>query len=214
MDVAPLGAMQRSLTAVGFVVTLIAVAGGLTTESAEGAKPPVRVTFVGDSVPASIEFVPSAQRTLRRGLDLRLDLKVCRRLVQSSCSFNGSTPSSALQAVRAYGRSLGDVLVVDVGYNESAEGYRAGIDRVMRAALEQGAQGVVWVTLKEQRDIYRRTNIAIRTAAKRWPQLEVADWNAYSAGKPWFPGDGLHIGTTGANALATFLRPHIMRAAA
>ena len=29
---------------------------------------------------------------------------------------------------------LGDVLIVDVGYNESSVGYRAGIDQIMRAA--------------------------------------------------------------------------------
>ena len=41
----------------------------------------------------------------------------------------------------------------------------------------------------------------------------VADWNDYSAGKPWFRGDGLHMGTAGATAFAAFLRPHIFRAA-
>ncbi len=41
----------------------------------------------------------------------------------------------------------------------------------------------------------------------------VADWNDYSAGKPWFRGDGLHMSTAGATAFATFLRPHIFRAA-
>ena len=194
------------------VAALVATAGALTT-SADGAKGLVHVTFVGDSVPASIAYVPSARRALRKGLDVRLDLKVCRRLIQPSCSFNGSTPATALQAIQGYGRSLGDVLVVKVGYNETAEGYPAGIDRVMRAALAQGAHGVVWVTLREQRDVYHSTNVAIRTAAKRWPQLQVADWNTYSAGKPWFAGDGLHMGTAGATALAAFLRPYIARAA-
>ena len=86
------------------------------------------------------------------------------------------------------------MLIVDVGYNESAAGYREGIDRIMRAAQAQGATGVVWVTLRETRDIYRQTNATIRAAQKRWPQLQVADWNAYSRGKPWFSSDGLHMG--------------------
>ena len=43
--------------------------------------------------------------------------------------------------------------------------------------------------------------------------MQVADWNDYSAGKPWFRGDGLHMGTAGATAFAAFLRPHIFRAA-
>ena len=109
-------------------------------------------------------------------------------------------------------RRLGGVLIVYVGYNESAFGYRKGIDRIMRAALAQGAKGVVWVTLREERDIYRQTNVAIRAAAKRWPQLYVADWNAFSHGKPWFSSDGLHMGAAGAEGLARFLRPFVLRA--
>jgi hypothetical protein len=82
----------------------------------------------------------------------------------------------------------------------------------MRAALAQGATGVVWVTLRETQSTYRWTNIAIKTAAKRWPALVVADWHAYSTGKPWFGRDGLHLGATGATALARFLRPYILQA--
>ena len=182
--------------------------------AASGASKPIKVTFVGDSVPASIEYVPSAQRILKKGLAVHLDLKVCRRLVQRGCVYMGSTPSTALQAVQSYRRSLGQVLIVNVGYNESEYGYSAGIDRVMRAALAQGAKGVVWVTLREQIDIYRGTNVVIRKAAKRWPQMQVADWQDYSAGKPWFRGDGLHMKPAGANAFAAFVRSHILRAAA
>ena len=116
--------------------------------------------------------------------------------------------------MQSLGHALGDVLIVDVGYNESASGYREGIDRVMRAARAQGASGVVWVLLRETRDIYRETNAVIRSAQKRWPELLVADWNAYSRGKPWFSSDGLHMGVTGADALAAFLRPYVFRAAA
>jgi lysophospholipase L1-like esterase len=72
---------------------------------------------------------------------------------------------------------------------------------------------VVWVTLRETRDIYAATNRAIRSAAKRWPQLVLADWNAYSAGKSWFGSDGLHLSPTGAEAMARFLRPYVFRAA-
>ena len=68
----------------------------------------------------------------------------------------------------------------------------------MRAALAEGAHGVVWVTLKETSPIYRATNAEIRAAAAQWPQLVLADWNAWSAGKPWFGRDGLHLNATGA----------------
>jgi len=173
-----------------------------------------QVTFIGDSVAESLDYVPSARARLGRGLRLRLDAAVCRRLVQPSCVFQGAAPSTALQAVRSYGHSLGEVLIVKVGYNEGAPGYAEGIDRVMRAARAQGAKAVVWSTLRETSSIYVETNRVIKRAAKRWPQLRIADWNAYSRGKPWFGPDGLHLTATGANALATLLRQNVARALA
>jgi hypothetical protein len=202
----------RVLLAAG-VGTAALAAAMLAGTTAAATKSPVRVTFVGDSVPASIMYSSRAKSILARGLATRLDLRVCRRLATASCSYQGSAPTSALQSVQSLGHSLGDVLIVDVGYNESAAGYRVGIDRVMRAARAQGATGVVWVLLRETRDIYRQTNAVIRAAQKRWPQLLVADWNAYSRDKSWFSSDGLHMGVTGADALAAFLRPYVVRAA-
>ncbi len=198
-----------------FRVALLAAVLVAVCASNAGASPVAKpkVTFVGDSVSESIEYTSSAERMLRGTFDLRLDLAVCRRLVSPSCSFQGSTPSSALQAVQSYGPRLGDVLIVKVGYNEGSYGYRQGIDRVMRAALRQGAEGVVWVTLRETRDIYAQTNRAIHSAAKRWPKLVLADWNRYSAGHSWFGSDGLHLTGAGAEAMARFLRPFVFRAA-
>ncbi len=201
---------MRPLTA--FIASLVVVAGISAGATHAAKRPPLRVTFVGDSVPDAINYVSAARRRLTKGFVVKLDLRVCRRLVMPSCSFQGSTPSTALEAVRSFGTRLGDVLIVDVGYNEGPVGYGAGIDRVMRAARAQGAVGVVWVTLRETRDLYRETNAAMRRAAKRWPNLSVADWNAFSAGRNWFAGDGLHLTPTGATALAGFLRPYIRRA--
>ena len=203
----------RALLTAGLMAFAI-IAATLAGSTAAATKAPVRVTFVGDSVPASIMYSPRAKSILARGLATRLDLRVCRRLATASCAYQGSAPTSALQSVQSLGHALGDVLIVDVGYNESSSGYRDGIDRVMRAARAQGASGVVWVLLRETRDIYRETNAVIRSAQKRWPDLLVADWNAYSRGKPWFSSDGLHMGVTGADALAAFLRPYVFRAAA
>jgi hypothetical protein len=66
------------------------------------------------------------------------------------------------------------VLIVTVGYNETADGYGTGIDRVTRAAIADGAAGVVWVNLREERSGYRLINGAIRQAATRWLQLLVS----------------------------------------
>jgi hypothetical protein len=102
--------------------------------------------------------------------------------------------------------------VINVGYNDWAAVY--DVDRVMRALEAAGVRHVIWVTLRQSganASIYAQSNARIRTAGKRWgSQLVVADWNAYSRGKPWFGEDGLHLSATGAMRLARFLRPLVV----
>jgi hypothetical protein len=196
---------------------IAALALAVLTPTAPAAANPARVTFVGDSVPAAMSYSPAARAVLSRRLRLRFDLRVCRRLVAPSCPYQGATPSTALQAVRALGRSVGDVLVVDVGYNDTGATYGRGMRSVVRAARGQGARAVVWVTLRQAghyRSEYVRANTAIRTEAARWgPHVVLADWNAFSAGATFFSEDGLHLSGAGAMSLARFLRPPILRAA-
>jgi hypothetical protein len=201
---------------VALVAILIAlVALSVDAASADPAAKP-KVTFVGDSVSESIDYTTSARRILQSRFAIRFDLATCRRLVEPSCAFEGAKPRTALEAVEGYGPALGEVLVVSVGYNEGSARYGRGIDLVLRAARQAGAEAVVWLTLREagrHEDVYRTTNAAIRNAAERWPELVVADWNAHSAGRTWFRADGLHLTPVGAEALARFLRPRVLRAA-
>ncbi|HEX4745313.1 MAG TPA: hypothetical protein VFU99_00375 [Gaiellaceae bacterium] len=151
-------------------------------------------------------------RLLGKGLDLRTDTAVCRRLVAESCAFQGSTPASALQVVDQQGRGLGRVVVVNVGYNDWVAVY--DVDRMMRALRAAGVRRVVWVTLREAStyaSLYAKSNARIRAATRRWKRsLVVADWNAYSRGKPWFRADGLHLTASGALGLARLLRPLVV----
>ena len=160
------------------------LARGIARQHRHGraTKKPVPVTFIGDSVAASISYTPSAQSVLSRGLNVRLDLRVCRRLATSGCPYQGSTPPNALQAVQSLGRLLARCswsMSATTSRLPGTAGHRSDHARSPRTR----GKGVVWVTLREERDIYVQTNIAIRTAAKRWPELQVADWNAYSGGK-------------------------------
>jgi hypothetical protein len=168
-----------------------------------------RVTVIGDSITASFDYVPGAKRYLGKGLDLRSDAVVCRRLVAASCAFKGSTPATALQVIGVHGRSLGSVVVVNVGYNDWAAVY--DVDRVMRALAGAGVRTAIWVTLRETTTSYAQNNARIRSAARRWRKsLVVADWNAHSRGKPWFRDDGLHLTSSGAMGLARLLRPLVV----
>ena len=201
----------------GFRV-LVAVAASALLVPASGsagsaAKP--RVTVIGDSVAASFDYVPAARRYLGKGFDLRSDAVVCRRLVAASCPFQGSTPPTALDIVRAQGRALGRVVVINVGYNDWVAVY--DVDRVVKALTAAGVDSVIWVTLREvgnYASLYARSNARIRDADRRWKRMVVADWNAYSRGKPWFREDGLHLSVAGAMALARLLRPLLVAGAA
>jgi hypothetical protein len=196
--------------------TLLAALLGATSATARPSVPPkTRVTIIGDSIAASFSYVAGAKRYLGKGLDLRTDALVCRRLVAASCAFQGTTPATALQVVGAQGHALGSVVVINVGYNDWAAVY--DVDRVMRALKVAGVQHVVWVTLREagaNASIYAQSNARIRSAGKRYRKsLVIADWNAYSRGRPWFREDGLHLTNSGAFGLARLLRPLVLAGA-
>ena len=189
--------------------------GGVAGTGAGIATGTPAAAVIGDSVAATISVVPQAQTVLERGLRLRLYLDVCRRLVQTSCTHDGNSPPPALAVIRSLGRSIPPILVIDVGYNDDADVYAAGIGQVMHAALGEGVRSVVWLTLRERGDyasVYAASNAAIRRAARRWPQLHLADWNRASAGKPWF-ADDVHPNDQGAVALARFMHAAILAAA-
>ena len=168
-----------------------------------------RVTAIGDSIMASFDYVPAARRYLGDGLDLRSDAVVCRRLVATSCVFQGATPATALQVIGVQRRALGPVVVINVGYNDWTAVY--DVDRVMRALKAAGVKTAIWVTLRETTSNYARVNARIRSSARRWRKsLVVADWNGYSRGRPWFREDGLHLTVSGAIGLARLLRPLVV----
>ena len=203
---------QSLLSAVAIAVVAAALLAAAPASGGPAAQP--RVTIVGDSIMASFDYVPAARRSLAKGFVLRSDSAVCRRLVAASCAFQGSTPATALDVVRAGGRALGRVVVINVGYNDWAAVY--DVDRVLKALRVAGVESVVWVTLREagpNAKLYAQSNARIRVAERRWRSLVVADWNAYSRGRPWFRGDGLHLTTAGATALARLLRPLVLAGA-
>ncbi|HET6691895.1 MAG TPA: hypothetical protein VFG74_13640 [Miltoncostaeaceae bacterium] len=169
-----------------------------------------RVTVFGDSVQASFGFAPQAVRYLGRGLRLRMEADVCRRLASPGCL--GGSPPSALEVARSLGSGLGEAVVINVGYNDDARVY--DVPAMLATLRAAGVRAVVWVTLRERRPYYRPINDRIRAAARGGGPggmvVRVADWNAYSAGRPWFASDGLHLNATGALGLATLLRERVL----
>lgn len=173
-----------------------------------------RVTIVADSVGGVLFWQRDAREELALGIDLRLDVRTCRRLASEGCEYDGVRPPSALEAIRDLGPALGTAAVVDVGYNDAPGGYGAALDRVMRALLDNGVERVVWVTLRERRSSWAAINDEIREARTRWPQLVVGEWERESSGHDdWF-ADGIHMNWAGGEGFARFLRPLIVDACA
>lgn len=199
--------MRRLAVLLAAVVAAAAVA---SAASGAGAARP-RVTVFGDSVAAALAYDKRARTLLAKGFDLQLDAKVCRRLAETGCPYKGDRPPSVLSLVEKPAKPLGSIVVIDVGYNDVPDDYGADLDRVMQALTRQGVSTVIWVTMQENRALYRTTNAAIAAAAKRWPQITVADWHGASTAKAsWFVDDGLHLSSQGALGLARFLRPLVL----
>jgi len=165
--------------------------------------PPPRVTLFGDSIASAISYDPKARTVLGQGIDLRLEATPCRRLAQESCPYNGVRPPTVIDLVKAPGETLGDTVIVAVGYNDFEAAYADNIEDVLTALHADHVTRVLWVTLRAERHPYVTMNDAISTAASRHPELTVVDWNVYSRSHPdWFQPDGLHLNSAGAEAMA------------
>ena len=195
------------------LLAALAVAAAAAWAAPAQAAPP-RVTVLGDSVQASFGFAPQAVRYLGRGVRLRVEADVCRRLAYPGCL--GGSPPSALDLVRSLGPGLGDAVIINVGYNDDARVY--DVPSVLSALRQADVRAAVWVTLREQRSYYPAINARIRAAARAGEReglvVRIADWNAYSAGRPWFASDGIHLNATGAMGLATLVRERLLGAMA
>jgi hypothetical protein len=202
--------MPTPLRALLAATALAVLVGGGSSGAAVAAAP--RVTLISDSVGGVLFWQRDARDELARGIDLRVDIRTCRRLVTDGCVYSGERPPSALDAIRDLGPALGQVAVVDVGYNDAPSEFAAGIDRVMRGLLDAGVDQVVWITLRERRPSWAEINDQIRQAPKRWPQLTVGDWELEShSHDEWF-ADGIHMNWTGGEAFGSFLRALVLAA--
>ena len=201
-------------SALALVVVLL---GSVSLASAHGAGSAVaagpRVTMFGDSIADSLNYVPDARTILGDGIDLRLELAPCRKLVPVGCAYMGGRPPSVLDLVKdSTLAQLGNIVVVAVGYNDPENNYETDMAQVVNALVDKGVGHVIWLTLREQTDDYRKINRTIEAQAPRWPELRVADWEAASRGKDWFNPDGLHLNAEGAVGMATLIRPFVLTA--
>ncbi|MEZ5297688.1 MAG: hypothetical protein R2697_15855 [Ilumatobacteraceae bacterium] len=144
------------------------------------------------------------------------DAKVCRRLVSTSCSYRGVRPAPALNVIRSWSGVTDWAIVVAAGYNDGAIG--SAVDAVVAEARRQGVPHVVWLTYRaagNNAGIYRSHNSVLWQKASQYPELTIADWASYSAGRSsWVAADGLHLTGSGARAMADLIRVALRRSTA
>jgi len=189
--------------------------GALAAVASAGQTAP-KVTIIGDSVADRMQRNVDALAALWTGFRINLQTRGCRTLVVTGCVVAGQTapPPTTLQVIRRFGRYLGRVVVVEVGYNDDPTRYRRDLDTVMGALAHFHVRTVVWLTLRDPDGGNAVQNRVIEAAPSRWPQLVIADWGAYSAGHAdWFNEDGIHPTPLGAAGLGVFMHAVLARVA-
>ncbi|MFL5954612.1 MAG: putative Ig domain-containing protein [Gaiellaceae bacterium] len=204
--------MRRGVAA--FVALAITGWFAATAQASARANPP-QATVIGDSVLTAVEWNPAPLAALTAGIDVRLDVGVCRRLTEVSCPYEGGNVPTLLDVVHQYGAALGTTVLVEVGYNDPAATFADAVEQSIDALLQAGVKRVLWVNLRGFAQQWIDMNAVLDAAAKRHPELTIIDWNTYSTNRwSWFQGDGIHLLYDGAMAMAGFLNEAIRQALA
>jgi hypothetical protein len=186
------------------VIALLAALAG--TASASRETPP-QVTVIGDSVLTAVQWNPEPLAILQRGLDVRLEVGVCRRLTGVSCPSEGGPVPTLVDLVSTLGAELGPVVLVEVGYNDDHDTFAANVEQSIAALLQAGVQHILWANLHGFGPHWGDMNAVLDAAARRHPELTVIDWNTYAGDNwSWFQGDAIHLRYDGAIAMATLFR--------
>lgn len=167
-----------------------------------------RVTVFGDSVLTAVEWNDEPLRILEQGVDVQLDVAVCRRLVGQSCPFDGTRAPTLVDAA-AHG--VAPSVVVEIGYNDDPRTFATSVEQALSSLHRAGARHIRWLTLRETKKQYARMNAVLRQSAATDPELTLVDWNAYSGNHPeWFQSDGEHLDYGGAVAMASIIHASLL----
>jgi hypothetical protein len=191
--------------AAAFVV-LVAALGGSATASVDTPQ----VTVIGDSVLTAVQWNPGPRAILEDGIDMRVDIGICRRVTGESCPFDGARVPTLIDVVNSLGPKLGKVVLVEVGYNDDHDTFAQSVEQAISALLDAGVQRILWANLRGFDQHWLDMNAALDAAALRHPELTVVDWHGYALPHwSWFQSDSVHLVLSGATAMATLFRKSI-----
>jgi hypothetical protein len=206
------GALALVATGLAFTSVTAITSGARPAAATPGAG----VFLLGDSVTESLSIGSPSTFTATitpTYPDAVIDGRSNRRTVTAS-TYQGSPVTSGLDEIKANAGRIGDVIIIELGYNDCvAPGFPAAIDQILTELTSQDVPTVLWSMMTTLiRPEYASCNAALNDATKRWPTLRLADWDGYSHAHPeWFDDDGLgvHLTATGRTAYATFLRDQL-----
>jgi hypothetical protein len=189
------------------VATLIAALAALAGSADAAVETAPQVTVIGDSVLTAVQWNAEPLAVLQHGLDLRLDVGVCRRLTGVSCASEGGPVPTLVDVAGALGPELGPVVLVEVGYNDDHDTFALDVEQSIAALLQAGVQHILWANLHGFGSHWGDMNAVLDAAARRHPELTVIDWNGYAGDHwSWFQNDAIHLRYEGAMAMATLYR--------
>lgn len=194
---------------------LAAVAAATVAAPARAARPG-RVTIIADSVLTAVEWNAQPLQILQSGIpDLDLEVGVCRRLVGTSCPYEGGEVPTLVDLVQQLGGEIGQTVVVEVGYNDDESTFPQAVEQSIETLLNAGVTKILWVNMHIWQQQYIQMNADLAAAAQAHPQMSIVDWASYSSNQySWFQGDGVHLLYDGAMAMATLLNQSIRAALA
>jgi len=173
------------------------------------------VTVISDSVLTAVEWNEAPLATLQQGLDVYLDVGVCRTVAGVSCPFEGGRVPTLMDVIAGMGIRLGPTVLVEVGYNDEPRTFEQDVDRAVQAMLAVGVQRILWVNFPATSQHWVDLNSALGAVAGRHRELTIVDWNGASHEKwSWFQGDGIHLVYPGALAMASLLNGALLQALA
>jgi hypothetical protein len=196
--------MQR---AASILIAALAALAALAGSANAAVETPPRVTVIGDSVLTAVQWNAEPLAILQQGLDMRLDIGICRRLTGVSCPFEGNTVPTLIDIADSLGPELGPVVLVEVGYNDDHDMFALNVEQSITALLRAGVQHIIWANLHGSGPHWTDMNAVLDAAARRHPELTVIDWNGFAGDHwSWFQGDSIHLVHDGAMAMATLFR--------
>jgi hypothetical protein len=156
---------------------------------------PLRISVYGDSVLlGAVEEISAALADNDVSVDARQDMSLL----------------GALGTLTAARPGIGDVVVLDYGYNDGTDlgAWRDRIDDAM--AILDGVPRVIWLDQREFAAGRAGMNAELRAAAARHPNLDVVDWNAAVAAHPGYVySDGIHLTAAGQQGMADLVRGRV-----